>query len=328
MRKPGIKCLLAVLLLLSPALHAENKRKVAEALIHHAAELSDIRSEGAPAFKLQAEITFSPGTASANSGTYQETWVSAQRWQRETTTSNFHSVVIVEGKKRWSLTTGHADPEFESPETITSFSFAHFTPDKLVEQTLSGVPVTCAISKPNAVGGKFALCFDQKTSLLAEKITPRAVDGKIVDDSCIYSRYEAFAGKQFPHVVTCFHDGQLVMNAKLSPTPVMPSDLPPFNPPAGAEESVNCLSPPQPPKPTYTPDPEYPTGQSGSVIVVLWVNLGIDGKPADLKVVGKANPAFDSLATKAVSHWRFQPATCDGQPVKVQINIEISFRKW
>jgi len=326
-RKSGIQHLLPFLLLLSSALQAENKRQAAEELIQHAAQLSNIRSEGASAFKLEAELTFSP-TASPTSGTYHETWVSAQRWQTETAASNLHRVELVDGKKRWQLTTGEANPDFDSLERITNLSFSHFAPDQLREQTISGVPVICSISKADAVGGKSALCFDQKTGLLAEVVIPRTLDGKIMDDSCVYSGYEAFAGKQFPHVVKCFHDGRPTMDAKLSLAPVVVSELPPFTPPVGAEESVNCLTTPQAPKPTYTPDPKYPAGQSGSVMVVLWLSLGIDGKPADMKVVSKANPAFDNLATEAVSRWRFHPAMCEGQPMKTTINVEVSFRKW
>jgi protein TonB len=35
---------------------------------------------------------------------------------------------------------------------------------------------------------------------------------------------------------------------------------------------------------------------------------------------------LDEKAIEAVSQWRFQPATLNGQPVAVQINVEVSFR--
>src|SRR6202021_127289 len=97
-------------------------------------------------------------------------------------------------------------------------------------------------------------------------------------------------------------------NATLSLMPVVVSELPPFAPPVGAEESVNCLTTPEAPKPTHTPDPKYPAGRSGSVIVVLSLTLGIDGKPSDLKVVSNTDPVFDNPAIETVSQWRFQPA--------------------
>jgi protein TonB len=35
---------------------------------------------------------------------------------------------------------------------------------------------------------------------------------------------------------------------------------------------------------------------------------------------------LDEKALAAVSKWRFQPATLHGQPVAVQINVEVTFR--
>jgi periplasmic protein TonB len=35
---------------------------------------------------------------------------------------------------------------------------------------------------------------------------------------------------------------------------------------------------------------------------------------------------LDEKAIAAVREWRFQPATLNGQPVAVQINVEVSFR--
>jgi TonB family protein len=35
---------------------------------------------------------------------------------------------------------------------------------------------------------------------------------------------------------------------------------------------------------------------------------------------------LDEKAIEAVSTWRFQPATHNGQPVAVEVNVEVSFR--
>ena len=34
---------------------------------------------------------------------------------------------------------------------------------------------------------------------------------------------------------------------------------------------------------------------------------------------------LDEQAVLAVEHWRFQPGTKNGQPVRVEINIEMTF---
>jgi TonB family protein len=35
---------------------------------------------------------------------------------------------------------------------------------------------------------------------------------------------------------------------------------------------------------------------------------------------------LDEKAIAAVSTWRFQPGTLDGQPVAVEVNVEVTFR--
>ena len=83
------------------------------------------------------------------------------------------------------------------------------------------------------------------------------------------------------------------------------------------------------PRPIYAPDPDYSDAArrakwQGSVI--LWMVVGADGRPRDIRVQQQLGMGLDEKALEAVSKWRFQPATLNGQPVAVQINVEVSFR--
>ena len=98
----------------------------------------------------------------------------------------------------------------------------------------------------------------------------------------------------------------------------------------------------KPPKAIYSPDPEY--SLAARVVkrqgTVLWgVILGRDGSPDDIWVIRKfiyANgeeKTFKALglgleqkAIEAVRHWKFEPATKDGEPVPVFLNVEVTFR--
>jgi periplasmic protein TonB len=83
------------------------------------------------------------------------------------------------------------------------------------------------------------------------------------------------------------------------------------------------------PRPISTPDPEY-TDQARKAkyqgTCVLWMIVGPDGKPRDIKVARTLGLGLDEKAIEAVRQWRFEPAMKDGQPVAVQINVEVSFR--
>ena len=83
------------------------------------------------------------------------------------------------------------------------------------------------------------------------------------------------------------------------------------------------------PKPLYTPDPEYSEEARKSKyqgVVVLWLVIGPDGRPHEIRVARPLGMGLDEKAMEAVRTWRFDPARKDGQPVAVQMNVEVSFR--
>ncbi len=85
----------------------------------------------------------------------------------------------------------------------------------------------------------------------------------------------------------------------------------------------------KPPRAVFTPDPEYSEqarkkGYQGTCALRLIV--GVDGKPHDIELARSIGMGLDEKAIEAVARWRFDPARRDGQPVPVQINIEVAFR--
>ncbi len=83
------------------------------------------------------------------------------------------------------------------------------------------------------------------------------------------------------------------------------------------------------PRPVYDPDPDYSDAArkakyQGSVL--LWLVVGPDGLPHNVRVERSLGMGLDEKALAAVSTWRFQPATLNSKPVAVEINVEVSFR--
>ncbi len=84
-----------------------------------------------------------------------------------------------------------------------------------------------------------------------------------------------------------------------------------------------------PPRAVSTPDPEYSEEARKAKYqgtVVLWLIIGADGKPRDIRVSRALGMGLDQKAVDAVRHWVFEPAMKDGKPVAVQMNVEVSFR--
>jgi TonB family protein len=83
------------------------------------------------------------------------------------------------------------------------------------------------------------------------------------------------------------------------------------------------------PRALDTPDPEYSEEARKAKYqgtVVLWLIVGPDGKPRDIKVARALGMGLDQKAMEAVRNWKFEPAMKDGKPVAVQINVEVNFR--
>jgi TonB family protein len=83
------------------------------------------------------------------------------------------------------------------------------------------------------------------------------------------------------------------------------------------------------PRPIYSPDPDYSEEARKAKYqgtVVLWVIVGSDGRPHDIRVYRSLGMGLDEKAIEAIRTWKFEPARKDGIPVAVQVNIEVSFR--
>jgi periplasmic protein TonB len=83
------------------------------------------------------------------------------------------------------------------------------------------------------------------------------------------------------------------------------------------------------PRPIYDPDPEYSEEARQAKYqgtVLLWVIVGPDGRPHDIRVQRSLGMGLDEKAIEAVRQWKFEPSMKDGHPVAVQVNVEVSFR--
>ncbi len=83
------------------------------------------------------------------------------------------------------------------------------------------------------------------------------------------------------------------------------------------------------PRGLYTPDPEYSEEARKAKYqgtVVLWMVVGADGRPQQIRVQRALGMGLDEKAIEAVRQWKFEPAKLNGQAVPVEINVEVNFR--
>jgi TonB family protein len=94
----------------------------------------------------------------------------------------------------------------------------------------------------------------------------------------------------------------------------------------GAKNPPPCATPPRAIK---SPNPDYSKEARKKNIegtAVLWLIVGVDGLPRDIRIARPVGYGLDEKAIEAVKKWRFKPSTMDGHPVAVQINVEVTFR--
>jgi TonB family protein len=142
--------------------------------------------------------------------------------------------------------------------------------------------------------------------------------------------------KRVASLAVCLVGGALLFAQSRAQTEQMqqpPSGTPGLQRPSGPLIRIcSAKTPPPcatPPRPLYTPDPEYSKEAHDAHYQgtsVLWLIVGTDGNAYDVRVVLGLGHGLDKKAVDAVKEWRFEPAREDGQPVAVQINVEVSFR--
>jgi TonB family protein len=318
------------LLLLAGASSGANDKAVGKELIEKARKLSDIRAEGAPAFRIEGSFRIIPKKGGKEiGGTYTEIWISRSKWRREVQTSSFHRVEVGTGDKKWLADSGSDRPDaaLYAPMTLV---FSKQIPEvhQLSERELGTTKAICVESRAGE-WSKGIDCVDPNSGVFLVQETLLSPPNNLpsVHHSCAYRNYESFAEHLFPRSIRCTNDpgDDVELTIVKLATETSPEESL-FSQPAGAVETRGCQGRITAPHALYSPDPAYPGHHHETPTVVLWTVVSEDGKPRDLRVARSAGKDFDQAALDAVGKWKFQPAMCDGVPIPVQINVEITFR--
>jgi len=99
-------------------------------------------------------------------------------------------------------------------------------------------------------------------------------------------------------------------------------------PPAG-EKPAKIGGPVKPPKVLQSVDPDFTDvarrlKYSGDVLVNLDVEK--DGKPSHISIARPAGMGLDEQAIAAVARYKFAPAIKDGEPIVVELSIDVNFQ--
>jgi TonB family protein len=319
--------------LIVSAAFASKKDAEAAALIEHAKQFSDIRADGAPAFRLKLSFKTIKEDGSVLEGVYTEVWVSKAQWRRETVLGAFGRIQVASGRKRWLLDSTTAVPEPLSDllglSDVGRFQPEVWKPGKIEDREIKGLSVHCLETNPDPRGARSALCFDKSSGAVAAEVEPVEMKARIVDKTCFFSDYQKFGNRVLARSYECDEDKHPRLQARIVELVAEPAPDPAlFAPLDGAKESVNCLGPVKHPTVVHAQDPSPPRNSYDPILVVIRMAVGIDGKPLNLRVASAPNHDFDQAALEAARQWRFKPATCDGEPVEAELALEIDFHHY
>jgi TonB family protein len=100
-----------------------------------------------------------------------------------------------------------------------------------------------------------------------------------------------------------------------------------FTHPIHAQEWATCEKPIHETYAAKVP-PSYPEHERQSHhegTVVMYDIIAADGSIEMLKVIESAGPLFDEAAMNAVRQWKYNPAVCDGVPIRKESEVQVNF---
>lgn len=84
-----------------------------------------------------------------------------------------------------------------------------------------------------------------------------------------------------------------------------------------------------PPVLVHSVEPKFPRQlrvANTAVIVSVGLTIDRDGKPINLHIVKSSDPNFDKMSMDTVAKYRFKPATLHGQPIPVELVVQVNLQ--
>jgi hypothetical protein len=316
----------------APDDHPEDVQTRADALLLKARQLSDIRSPNAPAFRLKATFSFTGLDLQKVEGTYTEVWVSNSQWRREMVIGDLRHIEVGGGDKQWLVDPDRFPPQANKLATLMSvlppasrgFEFASIT-----EREMRDVTTECVATKSLGANLPLTLCFEKRSGMLLEKVSPETRPQNVIIFSCEYGSFRKFGDYWFPRQVRCFEDRHKNISADVVELSIeTPVDPALFDAPKDAIELGQCsgkiVSPVPPPLPIPPPGLQLESQRR----IRLWFVVDAKGRPQYLKPVPPSRKDSNESVLNWVQHWNFRPGTCDGKPIPMPMTMDVPAAAW
>ena len=291
-------------------------------LLTKADNLQNLRSADTKPFKIHVTIHAQGIVATPTDGTYDETWVSGEKWERKISFPGFEQEEIGDAASKWisrnldfqpevvALTESAVLPrlQLESRESIADFRKAK----------RDSVEMTCIRTRFKQVPSR-ELCFDNFSLLVSDEEGAKRFE---------FSDYVKLGEKMYPRHLRVLYHKKEVLIARMEARGAAPSDNNPidFRRPPGAVQMTVCD------KSAFEllnrVAPHYPEDARSRHVegtVVIYVLVSGEGKISKMRVLESAGESLDRAATEAVQQWTYRPVECSAISLPFETEISVNF---
>jgi hypothetical protein len=315
-----VVCIVMLLPLL--AVGKDKKQQEGEALLTKARELSNIRCQGCPPFKMKARVHLFELAGGPGEGTYTVFWESPGKWRDEIDIAGYTELRVAQAERVFVKRSIRFQPYRvnllrEMVELPTRIALPQAAKVVSIEKcSISGAECRCVAYR---VGESRVteLCFLVGDGTLCEVRQPT--------DRIEYSDYGPVGGMVFPRLVRLYVSERLFNELTLEEFTCAPShDAALFIPPVGPDVQETCQNP-EPMRPAKERRAELPYGMSGAFRGFIYFVVGTDGRAHNPTVIWTSDLRFGAVLLKLVPEWRFHPASCAGVPVETSATLEYEY---
>lgn len=274
-----------------------------------------------PSFEMKASVRID-NKGKPLDGSYMLLWNGPEEWRQEISLPGYTEVTVGgKGVVFMKRSTDFMPLPIELLHETLGYGHHRLAPrpeetvKKVHHRNVNGVKIDCAEIADRQKHTR-EVCVDGTTGALTRQQPFR--DGEVMP----------IGTKLFPHFLSYVEDKKTLAEVhvtELAPTEQIPSSA--FEPPVGSVSKAGCWNP-NPGRVVRRVSPSYPAFERQSHhegTVALYVVIGTDGLPHELRIVSGVSPGLDKASLDAVQQWRYEPYTCNGVAIEVESIVSVTF---
>lgn len=283
-----------------------------------------------PSFRMDATVRIA-NQGKPLDGTYSLLWNGPEQWREEITFPGYSEVQVgrkgMVYTKRTTTVMPYAIFQVRStigvsPKGSGSGSFLrlgpreHETIKKVHKEKVGNSKADCVEFVSDQKSMREA-CVDEATGMITRE-KQGFVDTELTPVATkVFPRSMVLVENQKPVVelhITDFQVGEPLASAL-------------FEPPTDAVSTPWCMNAVSA-RLIHRVEPRYPEQDKASLhqgMVAIYVLVDKTGVPQKLQVIRSAGASLEAASLDAVRQWRYEPPTCNGQPVETEGEVEIRF---